>query len=189
LEVGDTAGLETCATAPRQVPKSAFSGFPSGRSSPSLPNVRALKLFLPLLITAWASFSAQAGSPKMIKILPQFLDHQGQHAISPSLFDRDAYQARLRRQPEQRSGLRFAVQWKGPRSTLFKIRIELRGAHEQTPTEAVLEETVERRSLFSAWSELKLVGEDYKKFGELVAWRATLWDGGRQVGEQRSFLW
>ena len=36
---------------------------------------------------------------------------------------------------------------------------------------------------------IKLEGEEYKKFGELVAWRVTLWDGDKQVGEQKSFLW
>ena len=151
--------------------------------------MRAMKVILPLLLTAWASLSAQAASPKLIKILPQFLDQQARHALSPSLFDRDAYQARLRRQPEQRSGLRFAVQWKGPRSTSFKMRVELRGAHEKTPTTAVLEETLGHGGFFSHWSELTLAGDEYKNFGELVAWRATLWEGSQQVAEKRSFLW
>jgi hypothetical protein len=31
--------------------------------------------------------------------------------------------------------------------------------------------------------------EDFKSLGELTAWRVTLWDGDRQVGEQQSFLW
>jgi len=157
--------------------------------SPKVSKMRATKVLLPLLITAWASFSAQAASPKLIKILPQFLDQQGRHAVSPSLFDRDAYQARLRRQPEQRAGLRFAIQWKGPRSTSLKVRVELRGAHEMTPTTAVLEGTLGHGGLFSHWSELSLAGDDYKKFGDLVAWRATLWDGSQQVAERKSFLW
>ena len=87
------------------------------------------------------------------------------------------------------AGLRFAIQWKGPRSTSLKVRVELRGAHEMTPTTAVLEETLGHGGLFSHWSELSLAGDDYKKFGDLVAWRATLWDGSQQVAERRSFLW
>jgi hypothetical protein len=151
--------------------------------------MRAMKVLLPLLITAWASLSAEAASPKLIKILPQFLDQQGRHTLSPSLFDRDAYQARLHRQPEQRSGLRFAIQWKGPRSASLKLRVELRGAQEKTPTTAMLEQAIGEGGLFSHWSALTLAGDEYKRFGELVAWRATLWDGSQQVAEQKSFLW
>jgi hypothetical protein len=32
-------------------------------------------------------------------------------------------------------------------------------------------------------------GENYKNFGELVAWRVTLWAGDQLLGEQKSFLW
>jgi len=34
-----------------------------------------------------------------------------------------------------------------------------------------------------------LTGDDYKKFGELLAWRVTVWDGTTQLAEQKSFLW
>jgi hypothetical protein len=43
--------------------------------------------------------------------------------------------------------------------------------------------------LFSTWSQASLTGDAYKKFGELGAWRATLWDGNNLVAEQKSFLW
>jgi len=133
--------------------------------------------------------TAQAASPKVIKVLPQLLDRDGRHAISPSLFDRDAYQTHLRRHPEERSGLRFAIQWKAPKSTEYKLRVELRGARGKEPTTALLEQAVEARSGFSRWSSLKMTGEDYKNFGELAAWRVTLWSGAQEVAEQRSFLW
>jgi len=34
-----------------------------------------------------------------------------------------------------------------------------------------------------------MTGEEYKKFGELSAWRASLWDGDKPIAEQASFLW
>jgi hypothetical protein len=42
---------------------------------------------------------------------------------------------------------------------------------------------------FSQWTNFMLGGDDYKKFGAVVAWRVTLWRGGVQMGEQKSFLW
>jgi len=33
------------------------------------------------------------------------------------------------------------------------------------------------------------LGEEYQKFGELVAWRVTLWDGDTVIGQEKSFLW
>jgi hypothetical protein len=69
------------------------------------------------------------------------------------------------------------------------LRVEMRGAKGTESTKAVVEMTVRKRGLFSRWTELPLVGEEYQKLGELVAWRATLWQGDLMAGEQRSFLW
>ena len=142
-----------------------------------------------ILAAVAQGFSVQAAPAKLIKVLPQFLDLEGRHAVSPSLFDRDAYQARLRQRPQDRSGIQFAIQWKAPNSMPLKLRVELRGARGAEPTTAVLEAAVEHHGLFSNWSIPKLLGEDYKKFGELAAWRVTLWNTRQQVAEQKSFLW
>ena len=55
---------------------------------------------------------AGAGTGRVVKVLPHFLDLKGRHALSPSLYDRDAYQAQLRQHPEQRSGIRYDVLWR-----------------------------------------------------------------------------
>lgn len=139
-----------------------------------------------------AALSAEAATGRVIKVLPQFLDLQGRHALSPSLYDRDAYQAFLRQHPGERSGIRFAVQWNthgavfGP----LKIRVELRGTAEgDLPSQTVLEKVVKPGGWFSHWSSLPLQGGAYKKFGEVTAWRVTLWEGDHLLGEQKSFLW
>ena len=73
--------------------------------------------------------------------------------------------------------------------TKVKIRVELRGtAKGNLPSQTTLE-TELPASATSKWTSLTLGGEDYKKFGEVTAWRATLWDGEQLVGEQKSFLW
>ncbi|MEI7729051.1 MAG: hypothetical protein WCO56_05750 [Verrucomicrobiota bacterium] len=133
--------------------------------------------------------SAQADSAMVIKVLPHFLDLKGRQSLSPSLYARDAYQAKLRREHDQRSALRFDVQWKASGYTNLKLRVELRGMKEKLPTLRTLEAPVTKQSWLSTWTQLTLGGDDYKAFGELAAWRATLWNGDQMVGEQTSFLW
>ena len=59
--------------------------------------------------------SMEAVPARVMKVLPQFLDTNGVHTLSPSLYERDAYQAYLREHPDKRSGIRFEVHWrKGP---------------------------------------------------------------------------
>jgi hypothetical protein len=147
-----------------------------------------------ILISTLAAFcpEAPAATGKVIKVLPHFLDLQGRHTLTPSLYDRDAYQARLREHPEQRSGIRFDVQWKskGAAWSPLVLRVELRGIVEgDAPKEMILEEPAEGRTWFNHWTKLVLDGEDYRKFGEVTAWRATLWEGETLIGEQKSFLW
>ena len=136
-------------------------------------------------------FSAEAAVGKVNKVLPHFLDAQGRHTLSPSLFDRDAYQARLRQHPELRSGIRFDVNWRvrSAKTSSFMLRIELRGvAKGNLPRQKTLEQEV-KGGASARWTSLKLTGDDYREFGEVTAWRATLWDGEQLLGEQKSFLW
>ena len=147
-----------------------------------------------LLITALllgGTLLAGAASGRVLKVLPQFLDLKGRNSISPSLYDRDAYQAYLRQHPEERSARRFYVQYKGrpDAGASLKLRVELRGVTEGNfPRQKSLESEVKPAS-WSRWTELTLAGEDYKSFGEVTAWRTTLWDGDTLLAEQKSFLW
>ena len=152
---------------------------------------RALRqiLFLGLLIVACSANGATEG--RVIKVLPQFLDLKGRVALSPSLYDRDAYQAYLRQHPAERSGLRFMVLWKAgvAKGTPLKLRVEMRGdAHGKPSIDKTLEQEV-TTGTFRRWTSLTLSGEDFKKLGEITAWRVTLWNGEQLVGEQKSFLW
>ena len=147
-------------------------------------------LWLGLAAPSWAG---DAVSGRVIKVLPLFLDLKGRSSQTPSLFDRDAYQAVLRLKPAMRSGLEFAVQWKakGPSGTPLQLRLEARGGLKgKPPTQIVLEQAEKPRGgWFGTWASFKISGPEYKNFGELTAWRATLWEGTRLLGEQKSFLW
>lgn len=151
---------------------------------------RAFQSILTILLLA-AAFSVSAASGKVVKVLPHFLDLKGRHSLSPSLYDRDAYQAQLRQNPDQCSGVRFDILWRGRSETneMATLRVELRGtARGDLPGQTSLETQV-RITGTGHWARLKLDGENYKKFGEITAWRATLWSGDQLLGEQKSFLW
>lgn len=149
--------------------------------------MRRLGLFLFLFLLP--ASAAPAAPARIIKVLPHYLDREGRHSLSPSLYERDAYQAFLRKTPAERSGLRFDVQWKGRGLQHPKLRVELRGSAEKNPTTALIETGVSVGRASSRWSAVTLRGPDYATFGELIAWRLTFWDGDQQVAEQKSFLW
>jgi hypothetical protein len=56
------------------------------------------------------------------------------------------------------------------------------------PTRSTLEQEAPP-PLLRRWDSLVLGGADYKNFGELIAWRATLWRDDQLLSEQKSFLW
>jgi len=136
------------------------------------------------------SFAAASG--KVIKVLPHYLDREGRIAQSPSLFERDAYQAILRQDRSLCSALRFDIQWKAKKpvkSADLTLRLELVTSTVSNERPLVLEQPVRRKTLGSRWSSILLEGEAFRAAGELIAWRVSLWDGDRLVAEQRSFLW
>lgn len=137
-----------------------------------------------------AGNSAQAATGKVFKVLPQYLDLKGRAAVSPSLFERDLYQIRLRERPAERAGLQFCIQWKAAAPGDLKLRVEARGVMSGKSAAAItVEEPVKRGSRFSHWTTIVISAEDYKQLETLTAWRVTLWDGDQLIGEQKSFLW
>ena len=132
---------------------------------------------------------AHAGGGKVLKVLPHFLDSEGRHSLSPSLFERDAYQARLRKTPSEVSALRFDVNWSAEgKPTNLRLRVEARGGKAGAQPK-VVETAVKPSWTGSAWSALALDKETYQQLGGVTAWRVTLWDGEQMLAEQKSFLW
>ena len=135
--------------------------------------------------------AADEVSGRIIKVLPFFLDQEGQIAKSPSLYDRDAYQAKLRENTNLVSGISYHVLWsaKNAGDARLKVRVELRGVTAGNLPEFKTLETEVKDGFFRKWTELPLSGNEYHQFGGVTAWRATLWDGDKLLGEQKSFLW
>jgi|SRR6185295_19208347 len=152
--------------------------------------MRPVKLLLLSLILGMSGTITHAAD-HIVKVLPHFLDQQGRHTLSPSLYERDAYQAFLRKHPDLISAVRFDVQWKAKPidPTKLKLRVEVRGSKSGLAVPIVVEQSVQAPKFFSKWTDLSLDKETYEKLGEMVAWRVTIWDGDQQVAEQTSFLW
>ena len=136
-------------------------------------------------------FPAAAVTGKVVKVLPHLLDLKGRHTLSPSLYDRDAYQAELRKNPAKCSGIRFDILWRGrsAQKETAVLRVEMRGTAQGNLPSATQLETSVTITGTSHWATLTLTGDQYKNLGEITAWRATLWAGEQMIGEQKSFLW
>jgi hypothetical protein len=153
--------------------------------------MRWLLMILLLPGSLAAAGAAVALSGHIVKVLPLFINLKGQDAISPSLYDRDAYQVYLRSHTNEISAIRYDVLWSTSKTddTKLTLRLELRGVGQGgVPHQTTLERTV-MPHYFRHWTSLPLAGGDYKIFGEVVAWRATLWSGSQMLSEQKSFLW
>ncbi|MCX8108594.1 MAG: hypothetical protein N3G20_07305 [Verrucomicrobiae bacterium] len=138
-------------------------------------------------------FTANAAdvTGRIVKVLPHYLDKAGRISLSPSLFERDAYQAELRQDPSKRSGIRFDIQWKvrNPDRVPLTLRTELVTTRYTKISPLVIESPVEARSGRSRWTSHRLAGDAFREAGELIAWRVTLWAANTLIAEQKSFLW
>ena len=153
--------------------------------------MRALLILLLTLGLCAAAKAAGAVTGRVVKVLPLLLDLKGRTALSPSLFDRDAYQAKLRQETNQISAIRYDVQWsaKNAGEAKLKIQLELRGVSTNSLPKFKTLEAEATTGFLDNWTSLTLTGDEFKSFGGVTAWRATLWDGDRQIAEQKSFLW
>src|ERR1700733_13353192 len=118
-----------------------------------------MRWLIVLLLAGLLAVDAGATEGRVIKVLPQFFDKEGRNSKSPSLYDRDAYQAFLLHHPTECSGLRFGVQWKAKAAggAPLKLRVEIRGiAKGDLPKEDKLEVEVRQRNWFSHWEFLSL---------------------------------
>src|SRR5881397_3758387 len=126
---------------------------PAGRYSEFM---RWFKLLPVVLFLSASAPGAEAAIGRIIKVLPHLLDREGRHSLSPSLYERDAYQAFLRKNADLCSGLRFDIQWKAKRvaGTQLLLRVEIRGGTEARPV--VLEQSSRRDRSYSRWNSLRL---------------------------------
>ena len=149
-------------------------------------------MLIVLLALTVCPVKADGVRAKIYKVLPHLLDQDGKHTLSPSLFERDAYQVYLREHPEEVSGLRYDIEWKarGVDSENLKLKLEVRTGKGKEIQVLVLSEAVTKKKFrFRQWSSLEVDSKTFHQSGVVIAWRATLWAGDSQIAEHKSFLW
>ena len=137
------------------------------------------------------SLSASSSEARVVKVLPTLLDRNGKNSLSPSLYERDAYQAILRKSKELVSALRFDVQWKAPTATskTVTLRLELRATAHSDSAPLVFDQEVHVKKHGTRWSRMILDKETYSKVGQVVAWKISIIDQGKPIAQRTSFLW
>ena len=127
----------------------------------------------------------------IIKVLPHQLDLKGRASLAPGLFQRDAYQGQLRKDPKLVSGMRFNVQWKAkgiPADELvIKVSLKTSGRSPNDPLE--LTPPVRGNRKWGRWSSIAYDGQLFKDNGQVLAWKVELRRGETSVATQTSFLW
>lgn len=149
-------------------------------------------LFLSLgLGVVWSGWAALAGDGRILKVLPHWIDQSGRHALHPSLFERDAYQAYLRQNRDRVGGRRFDVNWKGRKLDWSRttLRVECRTGRNPTGAPLVIESPVRKPRGTRSWTALILDGQAFRDSGDVIAWRVSLREGDQEVASQASFLW
>lgn len=136
---------------------------------------------------------------RIIKVLPSLLDAEGRASIHPSLYERDAYQAFLRKESDNVAGLRFDILWKarpglrGGQAQPLVLKLELRGSSQggaaRGGNTVVVERPIAGSQAGRRWSQVVLGPDEFRRVGEVSAWRATLLEDQRVVASTQSFLW
>ncbi len=150
-----------------------------------------MRLKLSILLTFLLVFSVQAGSVKIFKVLPHYLDKDGHNTLSPSLFERDRYQALLRLDQTKCLTIRFDVQWRNTLKNFddLSITVEMRGPKTNSPTISFSEKISSRKSIWSHWTKIRIPEESFRELEGLEAWRVLIKDGDEVLKEERSFMW
>src|SRR5439155_18435293 len=121
-----------------------------------------------LLLAIIAGFACAGGAApaRIMKVLPHLLDRDGRYSLSPSLYERDAYQALLRKSPEKCAGIPFAVRWKAQAGNRVKLRINIRES--TTGEQLVFDKIVPRTNCKNRWTSLTLATRSYQKVAEVM---------------------
>jgi len=151
--------------------------------------LRALIIWGLLSLTSTALLGADEAS--IVKVLPHLLDLKGKASLSPGLFQRDAYQSQLRKDPELVSGMRFNVQWKakGIPADELVLKVWLKTSRRSPNDPLELTAPVRGNRKWGRWSSISYDGNLFKDNGQVLAWKVELLRGETPLATQTSFLW
>lgn len=150
-----------------------------------------LTIAVMVLVVSLCGASGVRAEGTVHKVLVHYLDLDGHHRKSPSLFERDVYQEFLRTHPEQVSAIAFDVLWKVPQSHKrdLSVRLEIRGSENYQTAPMSMVVPVNGRKYFKTWSRVTLNREEIDSIGKIVAWKVTVEEDGKALSSHHSFLW
>lgn len=152
---------------------------------------RLRTLLLCVLVTLPSTALLGGDEASIVKVLPHLLDLKGRASLAPGLFQRDAYQGQLRKDPKLVSGMRFNVLWKAkgiPADELeLKVWLKTSGRSPNDPLE--LTAPLHGTRKWGRWSSVAYDGTLFKDNGQVLAWKVELRRGETPVASQTSFLW
>lgn len=133
---------------------------------------------------------ADARPDRIVKVLPHYVDLEGRHALSPSLFERDAYQVILKANPAKCGGLQFDVRWKARKAPGRQLALRLEMVTTQHPRgRPLVVESPLPAGRKGGWARVQVDAATLRSAGDMIAWRVSLVEGGQALGSQQSFLW
>ena len=92
------------------------------------------------------------------------------------------------REREQRLGHYYTVLWNdedtGPEVT---VRFEYQQG--STGSKVLRQEQKFDGGMTHGKAEFKIIGQNYIEQGRVLAWRCSLWRGGREIASRQSYLW
>ena len=122
----------------------------------------------------------------IVKVLPHYLDEEGQHTDGPTLLHRDVYQRELRSNPGLVHGVRYDVNWHGNQDVV--LRLELRSSKPGS-NPMTLEQTAAVGSARTHWTSIIVDPDSYHQFGQPEAWKVSIWRDEKLLDQKVSFLW
>lgn len=150
---------------------------------------RPLIVWVLLTLTTTTLLVAEEAS--IVKVLPHLLDLRGRASLAPGLFQRDAYQGQLRKDPNQVSGMRFNIQWRAKgvptKELVLKVWLKTSGRSPNDPLE--LTAPVDGNRRWGRWSAVPYDGKLFTDHGQVLAWKVELRRGETPLATQTSFLW
>lgn len=154
----------------------------------TLPSLLRL---LPVL--AAAALSACASKPQgFTKVKIYRLDADSRvNSVDPSISFEQKYHlhgAVTREERDARKGNYYTFFWKtDDRSTPVKMRFEYRQSATRSAVKKMEVDIADVKS--SNVTRIQVTGEEFLKNGKVLAWRAVLFQGGREIATTQSFMW
>lgn len=150
-------------------------------------------IFCTFLALTFPALTSRGDAPagRILKVLPHLVDGEGRIALAPSLYQRDAYQARLRQHPDLVATVRYDVNCRvtGRKPSPLKLRLSLRTERRADADPLILEAAVKPGLFGRSWQTLTLDTSAYQQAGKVLAWQLELLEGEQVIGAQKSFLW